>query len=59
MEALIASAEDRTFTTVVDEDERLRTGCIGDGDQARVYPGAFELLTVENGSVVVPTSGRR
>ena len=52
-EALIATAENGAFAAVIDEDERLRTGGIGHGDQARIHAGAGKLFAMETGPVVV------
>ena len=52
-QALIATAEHGAFPSVIHEDERLRAGRIGHGDQARVHSGARKFAAMEIATVVV------
>ena len=51
-EALVAAAEDGSFAAFVDDDEGLRAGGVGNGDEAGVYAGAFEFALMEATGIV-------
>jgi len=52
-ESGIALAEDGAFALGVDEDDGLRTGALGDGDELGLDAGAGELAAVEIGGFVL------
>ena len=52
-EAVVAAAEDGALAAFVDEDERLRAGSAGDGDEAGLDAGVGEGLAVEGGGGIV------
>ena len=53
LEAVVAEVEDGALAACVDEDDGLRAGGVGHGDEAGIDAGAGELAAVERGGLVV------